>query len=76
MGIMIVSVHVPVPVLLVVDFQEVLKTEVLTKHDNDTEYDERSRDIFGENYARLQALKAQYDPTNMFDKLFAIAPQA
>ncbi|KAK5193608.1 hypothetical protein LTR92_006979 [Exophiala xenobiotica] len=43
---------------------------------NYDQYDERSRDIFGENYARLQALKAQYDPTSVFDKLFAIAPQA
>lgn len=40
------------------------------------EYDERSRDIFGENYSRLQALKARYDPKNVFDKLFAITPQA
>ena len=41
-----------------------------------TEYDEKSRDIFGENYPRLQGLKAQYDPTNMFNKLFAVAPHA
>jgi len=41
-----------------------------------TEYDEKSRDIFGQNYPRLQALKARYDPTSVFDKLFAIAPQA
>lgn len=40
------------------------------------EYDERSRDIFGANYPRLQQLKARYDPTNMFNKLFAITPTA
>lgn len=40
------------------------------------QYDELSKDIFGDNYERLQALKARYDPTNMFDKLFAITPAA
>lgn len=38
------------------------------------QYDEISRDIFGDNYSKLAKLKAQYDPTNMFNKLFAIAP--
>lgn len=38
------------------------------------EYDEKSRDVFGANYARLQELKAQYDPGNMFNKLFSVAP--
>jgi Berberine and berberine like len=41
-----------------------------------TEYDEKSRDIFGANYPRLQKLKAKYDPSNLFNKLFPIAPQA
>jgi FAD/FMN-containing dehydrogenase len=40
------------------------------------EYDEKSRDIFGANYPRLQKLKAKYDPTNVFNKLFPITPQA
>jgi len=43
---------------------------------NYDQYDEKSRDIFGDNYPRLQKLKAKYDPNNVFNKLFAIAPQA
>ncbi|RVX67729.1 hypothetical protein B0A52_07852 [Exophiala mesophila] len=43
---------------------------------NYDQYDEKSRDIFGDNYPRLQKLKAKYDPTNAFDKLFAITPAA
>lgn len=42
--------------------------------DVEQQYDEISRDIFGDNYSKLAKLKAQYDPTNMFNKLFAIAP--
>lgn len=30
--------------------------------------------MFGANYERLQELKAQYDPDNIFNKLFAITP--
>jgi FAD/FMN-containing dehydrogenase len=40
------------------------------------EYEERSKDVFGANYERLQGLKAKYDPKNMFNKLFAITPKA
>jgi FAD/FMN-containing dehydrogenase len=40
------------------------------------EYEERSKDVFGANYERLQGLKARYDPKNMFNKLFAITPKA
>jgi hypothetical protein len=40
------------------------------------EYDEKSRDIFGANYPRLQKLKAKYDWSNVFNKLFPITPQA
>jgi FAD/FMN-containing dehydrogenase len=32
--------------------------------------------VFGANYERLQDLKAKYDPSNMFNKLFAITPKA
>ncbi|KAF2842541.1 FAD binding domain-containing protein [Patellaria atrata CBS 101060] len=42
---------------------------------NYDQYDEKSRDIFGFNYPRLQELKAKYDPTNTFNKLFPIDPQ-
>jgi FAD/FMN-containing dehydrogenase len=38
------------------------------------QYDEKSKDIFGEHYERLSQIKAQYDPNNVFDKLFAITP--
>jgi hypothetical protein len=37
-------------------------------------YDERSRDIFGDNYERLQGLKKQFDPNQVFNKLFNITP--
>ncbi|KAK5045515.1 hypothetical protein LTR84_009133 [Exophiala bonariae] len=39
-------------------------------------YDEKSKDIFGDNYEELQALKTRFDPGNMFNKLFAIPPLA
>jgi hypothetical protein len=38
--------------------------------------DERVRDVFGENYPRLQQLKARYDPNNVFHKWFPITPGA
>ena len=44
--------------------------------DHPQQYDEMSKDIFGEHYPRLQAIKAKYDPKNMFNKLFPIAPAA
>ncbi|KAM0704888.1 hypothetical protein Q7P35_007675 [Cladosporium inversicolor] len=43
---------------------------------NYDQYDERSKDIFGEHYDRLSQIKAKYDPKNMFNKLFAITPAA
>ncbi|KAJ4376088.1 hypothetical protein N0V83_001369 [Neocucurbitaria cava] len=43
---------------------------------NYDQYEERSKDVFGANYERLQELKAKYDPTNLFNKLFAIIPKA
>jgi FAD/FMN-containing dehydrogenase len=38
------------------------------------QYDEKSKDIFGEHYDRLSRIKGQYDPNNVFNKLFAITP--
>jgi hypothetical protein len=38
------------------------------------QYDERSRDIFGEHCDRLSRIEAEYDPKNVFNKLFAITP--
>ena len=41
---------------------------------NYDQYDEKSRDIFGANYERLQGLKRRFDPSGVFDKLFPIVP--
>jgi hypothetical protein len=38
--------------------------------------DSSSRVLFGPNYARLQRLKAQYDPEIVFSKWFPIIPNA
>jgi len=38
--------------------------------------DSSSRVLFGSNYTRLQRLKAQYDPENVFSKWFPIVPNA
>jgi hypothetical protein len=43
---------------------------------NYDQYEEKSKDVFGNNYERLQELKARYDPQNMFNKLFAVQPTA
>ncbi|ERF76220.1 hypothetical protein EPUS_04297 [Endocarpon pusillum Z07020] len=50
------------------------KGEGLGVYGNYDQYDEKSRDVFGGNYARLQELKARYDAGNMFNKLFSVAP--
>lgn len=36
---------------------------------------ERSREMFGDNYERLRELKARYDPKNVFHKSFPITPK-
>ena len=51
-------------------------TDLLRIDGNYDHYDERSKDIFGDNYPELQKLKSKYDPTNVFNKLFAITPAA
>ena len=38
------------------------------------ENNERPLDIYWPNYDRLRALKARYDPGNVFNKLFSLAP--
>ena len=49
--------------------------EAVMLYGNYDQYDEKSKDIFGGNYQRLQVLKARYDPENMFNKLFAVVPE-
>ena len=36
----------------------------------------KSKTLFGENYTRLQELKERYDPANVFNKWFAVAPSS
>lgn len=43
---------------------------------NYDQYDEKSKDLFGDNYPKLQQLKARYDPSNTFNKLFPIYLEA
>lgn len=37
---------------------------------------ENPRDVYGGNYERLAALKAKYDPNNIFNKYFPITPSS
>lgn len=52
------------------------KTNSVLMYGNYDQYDEKSRDLFGDNYPKLQRLKARYDPANMFNKLFPIYADA
>ena len=47
-----------------------------TQYINYSSGDERVRDVFGEHYDRLAALKAKYDPHMVFRKWFPITPSA
>jgi FAD/FMN-containing dehydrogenase len=47
-----------------------------TVNDGKAYDDSNARKLFGPNYGRLQRLKAQYDPENVFSKWFAITPDS
>ena len=38
------------------------------------QYDEISKDMFGEHHQKLTAIKAKCDPQNSFNQLFPIEP--
>lgn len=48
----------------------------LGQYSNYATGDERSKDVFGENYDRLAELKVKFDPDNLFKKWFPITPKA
>ena len=50
--------------------------DAVMRYGNYEHYDQKGKDIFGINHARLATLKKRYDPTNIFDKLFAVIPAA
>ena len=50
--------------------------DAVMRYGNYEHYDQKEKDIFGINHERLAALKKKYDPTNIFNKLFAVTPAA
>ena len=44
--------------------------------DAPAESSDKAKALFGDNFARLQAVKQRYDPDNVFNKWFAVKPQA
>ncbi|CAA7261874.1 unnamed protein product [Cyclocybe aegerita] len=45
-----------------------------SNYDPESAVGDKTKFVFGENYVRLQSIKKRYDPDNVFNKWFPIAP--